>query len=243
MSNETFNKNEISNTKFNEKLNENLNSNEYTKNNAKKILQTLLFSSAFVANTLVAQSLTDLDIQKINNYSIKVSDIKQSTKNDIEKVYAVNDYVNKFKYKSDQINYGTNDYYASPIEMIKKGAGDCEDFAMLKYNVLVKEFGMDPNKFAFVYGESGKNKVAHMILTYKTNGESYALDNTTEKIHQLDKHPSFKKIFEVYDNKVVLGNKSMELNESSKYSKLLELSLPTNFSNKIEQEHTYERSL
>lgn len=234
-----FKLNKEKNKEYNERLNENLSQNEKTKNNYMNLVKTLLISSAFTSNLLVAQSLTDLDINKLNNYSNKITEIKTEKQNKIEQIYEVNNYVNKFRYKSDQENYGKNDYYASPLEMIKKGAGDCEDFAILKYNILVKEFGINPKDLGFMYGQYGPNKIPHMVLSFKANGDDYILDNTTNKITKLEDHPTFTKMFEVSNNKVLIGSKSEELHKDSKYSKLMELSLPTNLSNTLEHNKGY----
>lgn len=62
------------------------------------------------------------------------------------KAYAVNDRVNKAVfYTRDTKLYGREEYYACPVETIKKEKGDCEDFAILKYYVL-KNMGVPDNR-------------------------------------------------------------------------------------------------
>ena len=225
--------------KFNykcEKSNKTFNDNLSTLGlDAKKLVATLLLTTNCAVNVLAAQIDDPTTINRIQQYSKNISNIEETAKTKNEIVTRVNEYVNgSIKYKSDQANYGQKDYYASPIETIQKKAGDCEDYAMLKFNILVQEFGMDPNKFSFMYGYAGKNKEPHMVLSYKENGQDYILDNRSNKIVRLDKKDDFQKLFEVEDNKVKVGNqKPQELKEDSKYVKLTEISLPKNLSTKV----------
>lgn len=224
--------------KTNEKFNESL---SLLGLDAKKLVASLLLTTNCAVNVLAAQVDDPTTLDRIQKYSYNISKIEETAKTDNEIIKRVNEYVNhSIKYKSDQVNYGKKDYYASPIETIQKKAGDCEDYAMLKYNVLVQEFGMDPNKFSFMYGYAGPKKEPHMVLSYKENGKDYILDNMDDRIFRLDKKPKFEKVFEVYDNKVEIGNtgKKQDLKDDSKYVKLMELSLPKNMSTKVNEHDT-----
>jgi predicted transglutaminase-like cysteine proteinase len=54
-----------------------------------------------------------------------------------EKVKAVSAAIEKnFLYETDEATYGKSEYWATPIETIAKGQGDCEDLAILKYYAL-----------------------------------------------------------------------------------------------------------
>lgn len=204
---------------------------------AKKLVATLLLTTNCAVNVMAAQIDDPTTIDRIQKYSKNISHIEETAKTKNEIVTKVNEYVNgSIKYKSDKVNYGKDDHYASPIETIQRKAGDCEDYAMLKYNILVQEFHMDPNKFSFMYGYAGKNKEPHMVLSYKENGQDYILDNRENRIVKLDKKDDFKKLFEVDDNKLKMGNKVMELEKDSKYIKLSELSLPKNLSTKVNEQ-------
>ena len=55
-------------------------------------------------------------------------------------VYAVNRFINQWRYRSDAENYGHSDYWATPIEFMTR-SGDCEDYAIAKY-VSLRELGV-----------------------------------------------------------------------------------------------------
>ena len=58
-------------------------------------------------------------------------------KDDAAKLRAVNDFYNqRLAYMEDIDNWGQIDYWASPLESLGKGAGDCEDYAIGKYFTL-----------------------------------------------------------------------------------------------------------
>ena len=50
----------------------------------------------------------------------------------LDQLAAVNDYVNRVRYRDDRVNWGLRDYWAAPREFFARG-GDCEDFAIAKY--------------------------------------------------------------------------------------------------------------
>jgi hypothetical protein len=69
-----------------------------------------------------------------------------------QRVRQVNAAFNAYTYRTDQDQDGVEDHWATPFELIERGAGDCEDFAIAKYFMLL-ESGVDPArvKLAFVY--------------------------------------------------------------------------------------------
>jgi len=54
-----------------------------------------------------------------------------------EQIRKVNGYANRKEYILDLENYGLEDYWATPLEVMGEGRGDCEDFAIAKYITLV----------------------------------------------------------------------------------------------------------
>ena len=86
-------------------------------------------------------------------------------------IYTVNAYA---KWLNQNVHYEpdkSEDSWAGPMETIKKGTGDCEDFAFLSAAVL-KVFGYDPRVIAVGHG-----KDAHVICIFKRDGVYYAFDN------------------------------------------------------------------
>lgn len=51
-----------------------------------------------------------------------------------EKLKQVNSFFNRqIRFSDDIRNWRQNDYWATPIESLVKGAGDCEDYSIAKY--------------------------------------------------------------------------------------------------------------
>lgn len=67
--------------------------------------------------------------------------------------------------------YGVEDYWSLPYS----GAGDCEDFALLKMKRLI-EAGVPENRL-FLAQAILPNREMHMVLVLRTDGGDYILDN------------------------------------------------------------------
>ncbi|MCY1536072.1 hypothetical protein D9M68_715110 [compost metagenome] len=71
----------------------------------------------------------------------------------------------------DSVIWRQPDYWATPLESLGKGAGDCEDYVIGKYFTLLK-LGVPANKLRFIYvrarigGAASSSQVAHMVLGY-----------------------------------------------------------------------------
>jgi predicted transglutaminase-like cysteine proteinase len=75
------------------------------------------------------------------------------------------------------------DYWATPIESLIKGAGDCEDYAIAKYFSL-RRLGIPSEKLRITYVKALKLNLAHMVLTYYPNPAAapLVLDNLINQI-------------------------------------------------------------
>lgn len=96
-----------------------------------------------------------------------------------EKLQKVNDFFNQnTAFVDDSILWNSADYWASPIEFLLKGAGDCEDYSIAKYFTLV-EMGVAENKLRINYVTALALNQAHMVLTYyeSPSAEPLVLDN------------------------------------------------------------------
>ncbi|MBY6112777.1 transglutaminase-like cysteine peptidase [Halomonas sp. DP1Y21-3] len=95
----------------------------------------------------------------------------------------VNDFFNrKMQWLEDRTIWRQSDYWATPIEALGRGAGDCEDYSIAKY-VTLKELGIPISKLRMIYVRArlGRSQItqAHMVLGYyETPGaEPLILDN------------------------------------------------------------------
>ena len=94
---------------------------------------------------------------------------------DQEKLQRVNDFFNaNVQFISDLALWGKEDYWATPIEMLSVGAGDCEDYSIAKYFTL-KQLGVDEAKLRLTYVKAVEIGQAHMVLTYFENKRSVPL--------------------------------------------------------------------
>lgn len=125
-----------------------------------------------------------------------------SGKDDAAKLRAVNDFYNqRLAYMEDIDNWGQIDYWASPLESLGKGAGDCEDYAIGKYFTLTS-LGVPHSKLRMVYVRASiagapNGFVAHMVLAYypTPEAEPLVLDNLQPVIRPAGERPDLTPVF------------------------------------------------
>src|SRR6201996_6649400 len=118
-------------------------------------------------------------------------------KDDAARLRSVNDFYNqRLAYAEDIDNWGQVDYWASPLESLGKGAGDCEDYAIGKYFTLTS-LGVPHAKLRMVYVRASiagapNGFVAHMVLAYypTPDAEPLVLDNLKPEIHPASQRPA-----------------------------------------------------
>lgn len=105
------------------------------------------------------------------------------TSGESEKLEKVNAFFNQMRFASDEEIWHQKDYWATRMEFIGMGAGDCEDFVIAKYFTL-KQLGISTDKLFFTYVKAIKYQQAHMVLTYFETPTSVplVLDNINYKI-------------------------------------------------------------
>ena len=101
-----------------------------------------------------------------------------------EKLNRVNAFFNaNVQFINDQALWEKKDYWATPIETLSIGGGDCEDYAIAKYFTL-KQLGVDESKLRLTYVKAIELNRSHMILTYFENKRAVplVLDNLINNI-------------------------------------------------------------
>ncbi|EIK51296.1 hypothetical protein YO5_05926 [Stutzerimonas stutzeri TS44] len=91
----------------------------------------------------------------------------------------VNRFFNRHIRFSDDIRvWEQDDYWATPVESLIRGAGDCEDYALAKYFTL-RRLGVPSEKLRITYVKALRLNQAHMVLTYYATpgAEPLVLDN------------------------------------------------------------------
>lgn len=120
------------------------------------------------------------------------------------KLQAVNQFFNRRVFFRDDTDvWGQIDYWASPLEMLGRGQGDCEDYAIGKYFSLLMA-GVAPRKLRMVYvkarlgGLPNGPQQAHMVLAYypgAATDEPLILDNLISEIRPASLRPDLTPVF------------------------------------------------
>ncbi len=121
---------------------------------------------------------------------------------DLARLQAINEFFNRrIVFHDDQQVWGQVDHWASPFEMLGRGQGDCEDYALAKYFSL-RSVGVAANKLRLVYvraqlGGPGGPVQAHMVLAYYAlpDAEPLILDNLITDVRTASRRPDLTPVF------------------------------------------------
>lgn len=147
-------------------------------------------------------------------------------KSDKEKLELVNNFFNSkniTRYKSDIKHWKKKDYWATPIEFLQTGYGDCEDYALAKYFTL-KALSVAGSKINMTYVRITRSKgkrEAHMVLSYyeKPGAMPLILDNFKRQIMYANKRTDLKFVFSFNSSSLwkAKGRVKGKKNSSRKY--------------------------
>jgi predicted transglutaminase-like cysteine proteinase len=121
------------------------------------------------------------------------------TLDDTAKLNAVNSFFNRrILFENDTVVWQQNDYWASPLEFMGRGAGDCEDFSISKYMSLLM-LGIPNEKLRMIYvrAMTGGKSEAHMVLGFYDDpaGEPVILDNLVTSIRPASRRSDLAPVF------------------------------------------------
>ncbi len=125
-----------------------------------------------------------------------------AAQDDDARLDAVNQFFNRrIVFRDDAEVWGEVDHWASPLELLGKGAGDCEDYAIAKYFSLLAS-GIPVQKLRLVYvraqlGGPGGPVQAHMVLAYYASplAEPLILDNLITEIRPARRRTDLAPVF------------------------------------------------
>ena len=129
---------------------------------------------------------------------------------DAERLKKINDFFNRqMQFGSDPEVWGEPDYWATPMESLGKGAGDCEDFVIAKYFSLL-EAGVAADKLRLIYvrvKSEGAGQQAHMVLGYyaQPEAEPLVLDNLIGDVRPAARRPDLLPVFSFNKDGVFTG--------------------------------------
>ena len=124
-------------------------------------------------------------------------------KKDDARLKLINDFINRHIVFDDDITvWQQSDYWATPLETLAAGAGDCEDFAIAKYATLL-EAGVPGERLRLIYvrarigGPHSTISQAHMVVGYypEPSAEPLILDNLIGEIRPASRRADLFPIF------------------------------------------------
>jgi len=120
-----------------------------------------------------------------------------------QKIERVNGYFNQLaRWRQDIDIWQQHDYWATPLELMAKREGDCEDFSIAKYMTLLLA-GVDVHKMRITYvkarlgGNYGNVTQAHMVLAYypTPNADPLILDNMISEVRPASQREDLNPVF------------------------------------------------
>lgn len=115
-------------------------------------------------------------------------------KDAFERLEAVNWYVNKRVVFTDDIRqYGRTDYWAAANETLRRGRGDCEDFAIAKLQML-RRAGIADKDLYLVVVKDLVRRADHAIVVVRAAGHMYVLDNGTDELLDSDSVSDYRPV-------------------------------------------------
>lgn len=148
-----------------------------------------------------------------------------------DKLARVNGFFNqRIHYDSDQAIWGKSDYWASPLETLGRGAGDCEDFTIAKY-VTLKALGVPDHKLRLIYvraqigGPASGILQAHMVLGYypSPTEEPLVLDSLLNEIRPASRRPDLAPVFSFNGEGLWIGGASSVADPTTRLSRWRDL--------------------
>ena len=148
------------------------------------------------------------------------------------KVIKVNTFFNQLPYSQDIKTWGKSDYWASRLEFLGVGQGDCEDYAVAKFLTLL-QLGVPEEKLFLTYVKAkGYADEAHLVVTYykKKGTVPFVLDNYIQKIMPATKRDDLVPVYSFTANDLFLQKqkglgKRVDPTQSKNVSKLKSVDL------------------
>lgn len=113
----------------------------------------------------------------------------------------VNQWVNReIAYVNDDRNYRQRDFWATAEQTIARGSGDCEDFAILKMQML-RAAGVDPDRMKLVLLRDLAANSDHAFLLVQTDAGKLVLDNVTDRLYDGSQSNAVRPVLSFSENR------------------------------------------
>ncbi|MFM5885844.1 MAG: transglutaminase-like cysteine peptidase [Novosphingobium sp.] len=114
---------------------------------------------------------------------------------------AVNSWTNaKVRYVEDRELYGKADYWASAGETLRRAAGDCEDIAIAKMQLLAA-LGVHRDAMYLTIARDTVRAADHAVLVVRMGDKAWLLDNSTDRVLDASESYDYRPIVSFSDNK------------------------------------------
>ncbi len=131
--------------------------------------------------------------QSMNNFKSQLESLRGLPMN--KAIEGVNSIVNRVPYVNDNVIYGKNDYWATPMEFLKNG-GDCEDYAITKY-VALRALGVPEDRMRILILQDLQKNIPHAVLVVYTDNGAMLLDNQIRSVTPIERVSHYKPIFSI----------------------------------------------
>lgn len=111
---------------------------------------------------------------------------------------AVNRYLNQAAYIIDIVNYGVEDYWATPRQFLGRD-GDCEDYAIAKFMSL-RALGFPDDRLRIVVLEDLNLGIGHAVLAVYSGQDIEILDNQVETVVPASRIHHYKPLYSINES-------------------------------------------
>jgi predicted transglutaminase-like cysteine proteinase len=112
----------------------------------------------------------------------------------MEKLDAVNRYVNaRVSFVDDIRQYGVADHWTSAADTLRRGRGDCEDYAIAKLQLL-RRAGFAEKDLYLVILRDALRRADHAVLVVRADDRLLVLDNGTDRLIDSYEMPDYRPI-------------------------------------------------
>ena len=120
---------------------------------------------------------------------------------DVERLDAVNRYVNaRVEFTDDRRQFGAADLWLAAADTLRRGKGDCEDYAIAKLQLLRHAGFADKDLYLVILRDVARN-ADHAVLVVRADGRLLVLDNGTNRILDSDSRPEYRPILTFSGNR------------------------------------------
>ena len=111
-----------------------------------------------------------------------------------ERVTAVNRYINRnVSFVDDSRQYGRDDLWTAASDTLRRGRGDCEDYAIAKLQML-RAAGLSDRDLYLVIVKDLVRRADHAVLVVRAGGRMLVLDNGTDVISDTESVRDYRPI-------------------------------------------------